>query len=224
MGIFSRTRDIVSSNVNAMLDKAENPEKMVRLMLREMEDALVEIKASCARAMANQKKLGRHATEAKAKVSEWAGKAKLAVDRVRDDLAREALLEKHRFTDRVECLEREQDNCDALVEQYQGDIIQLEEKLNTVREKQRVLVQRHVHANEKKRSQRCIRRADSSETLVKFERFEHRIEQMESEADLVNYGRRTASLNSELDQIELDEQIEHELEALKTGKEPVEVS
>lgn len=224
MGIFSRARDIVSSNVNSMLDKAENPEKMVRLMIREMEDALVEIKASCARAMADQKKIGRQAKDAKSGVDEWAAKAKLAVDKGYDDLAREALLEKHHYIERSEFLGGEQVQCDALVEQYQSDIIQLEEKLNAVREKQRVLIQRHKHAREKKRSQCCIRRADSSETLVKFERFEHRVERMEAEADLVNYGRSGISLKSKLHQLGLNDEIERELEELKTGKkEEVEV-
>ncbi|HQK77746.1 MAG TPA: PspA/IM30 family protein, partial [Candidatus Hydrogenedentes bacterium] len=100
MGIFSRVADIISSNINAMLDKAEDPEKLVRLMIREMEDTLIEIKASCAGAMAQRKKIGRQIEDVRAGEARWAERAQLAVDKGRDDLARDALLEKRRFTDR----------------------------------------------------------------------------------------------------------------------------
>ena len=90
MGIFTRFRDIISSNINAMLDKAEDPEKLISLMIREMEDTLVEIKASCAGVMANKKKLQRQMSEAQARSENWEQKAALAVTKGRDDLAREA--------------------------------------------------------------------------------------------------------------------------------------
>ena len=134
MGIFTRFRDIISSNLNAMLEKAEDPEKLVKLMIQEMEDTLVEIKASCAGAMATKKKVGRALEEALARAKEWARKAQHAVEKARDDLAREALIEKRRYQERTESLEREIALCDELVEQYQADIIQLEEKLSTARE------------------------------------------------------------------------------------------
>ncbi len=106
MGIFTRFRDIVSSNINAMLDKAEDPEKLIRLMIREMEDTLVEIKASCAGVMANSKKVQRQMEEAQSREKYWEEKAALAVNKGRDDLAREALVEKRRYAERAEALEQ----------------------------------------------------------------------------------------------------------------------
>lgn len=214
MGIFTRVRDIISSNINAMLDKAEDPEKLVKLMIREMEDTLVEIKASCAGAMASKKKVQRALEEAQGRASEWGNKAQLAVNKDREDLAREALLEKRRYIERTESLQREVDQVDALVEQYQSDIMQLEEKLASAREKQRVLVQRHIHAQGKKRAQQDIRRADATDAILRMEQFENRIERMEAEADLVNFGRKR-SLEDEFDALEDDEDLERELAELK---------
>ena len=107
MGIFTRVRDIINSNVNAMLDKAEDPEKLIRLMIQEMEDTLVEIKASCAGAIAERKKIERQHDVAKERAASWGDRAGLAVDKGRDDLAREALLEKRRYQDRARSLEQE---------------------------------------------------------------------------------------------------------------------
>jgi len=117
MGIFTRVSDIIHSNINAMLDKAEDPEKLIRLMIQEMEDTLVEIKASCAGAMATKKKVQRELDEALSRADQWGHKAQLAVNKGREDLAREALIEKRRYRERAEALEREASECDALVEQ-----------------------------------------------------------------------------------------------------------
>lgn len=214
MGIFTRVRDIISSNINAMLDKAEDPEKLVKMMIREMEDTLVEVKASCAGAMATKKRIEREIDEVRARAEEWAAKADLAVNKGRDDLAREALLEKRRFLERVETLEGEIDHCESLVDQYQADISQLEDKLASARERQRVLVQRHIHARQKQRAQYDIRKADTSDAMHRFDNFEERIEQMEAEAELVNFGRKP-SLEDEFSQLTRDEALEKELSELK---------
>ncbi|MFB0508216.1 MAG: phage shock protein PspA [Thermodesulfobacteriota bacterium] len=216
MGIFTRFRDIVSSNINAMLDKAEDPEKLIKLMIREMEDTLVEIKASCAGVMANSKKVQRQLDEVQSREEYWKERAELAVNKGRDDLAREALIEKRGYSDRADALKKELIGCDSLVEQYQDDIRQLEDKLGTARERQRILVQRHIHANRKKRAQQEIRRIDSTEAIIKFEELENRIERMEAEADLVNFGRKPA-LEGELDNLVIDDEIEKELQNLKSS-------
>jgi phage shock protein A len=215
MGIFTRFRDIISSNINAMLDKAEDPEKLIRLMIREMEDTLVEIKTACAGVMAGSKKTERQLEGLQARAQYWEEKAELAVQMGRDDLAREALIEKRKFTRRTDTLEKELSEHDLLIEQYQNDIRQLEEKLKSARDKQRLLVQRHIHAQRKMQAQKDIQRIDSTETLMKFDELENRIERMEAEADLVNYGKPT-SLEEELERLSVDEEIESELKALKT--------
>ncbi len=216
MGIFTRFRDIVSSNINAMLDKAEDPEKLIKLMIREMEDTLVEIKASCAGVLANSKKVQRQLDEVQSREEYWKERAELAVNKGRDDLAREALIERRRYSDRGDALKKDLIGFDSLVEQYQDDIRQLEDKLGTAREKQRILVQRHIHAKGKKRAQQEIRRIDSTEAIIKFEELENRIEKMEAEADLVNFGRKPA-LEGELDNLVLDDEIEKELQNLKSS-------
>jgi phage shock protein A len=215
MGIFTRFRDIISSNINAILDKAEDPEKLIKLMIREMEDTLVEIKAACAGAMASSKKTQRQLDTLNDRIHYWEEKAALAVKKGRDDLAREALVEKRRHTRRIEGLENELSEHNVLIEQYQDDIRQLEDKLKSARDKQRMLVQRHIHAHRKKEAQEEIRRVDSSDAMFKFDELESRIERMEAEADLVNFGKQSV-LDAEFDSLAVDEEIEKELQALKT--------
>ncbi|MEJ2283935.1 MAG: phage shock protein PspA [Desulfobacterales bacterium] len=217
MGIFTRFRDIISSNINAMLDKAEDPEKLIKLMIREMEDTLVEIKTACAGVMASGKKIQRQIDGHRARAQYWEEKAELAVNKGRDDLAREALIEKRKYNHRTQSLESDLVEQDQLIEQYQADIRQLEDKLKSARDKQRMLVQRHVHAHNKIQAQQELRRIDSSETLLKFDDLENRIERMEAEADLVNYGKKT-SLEDELERLAVDEEIEDELTALKSPR------
>jgi phage shock protein A len=217
MGIFTRFRDIVSSNINSMLDRAEDPEKLIRMMIREMEDTLVELKSACAGVMAETQKVLRQRDQAAERSRIWADKAELAVSKDRDDLAREALVEKRRYQQRVEVLDRELRDHHSLTDQYQTDIRQLENKLKSAREKQRLLVQRHIHAERKRRAQEDIRRADSADAVLRFDELENRIERMEAEADLVNLGR-TQDLEDQFTRLSVDEDIERELQSIKDSR------
>ena len=214
MGVFSRLRDIINSNINSMLEKAEDPEKLIKLIIQEMEDTLVEIKASCAGAMANTKKVKRALDETRQRENEWDGRAILAVQKGRDDLAREALVEKRHFRNWAEALEREVTESEDLEGKYKEDIEKLEEKLQSAREKHRLLVQRHIHARQSRRARETIRKADHHDAFVRFENFENRIERMEAEAELVNYGRKPL-LEDEFSALEGQEDIEAELAAVK---------
>ena len=214
MGIFTRMRDIVSSNINAMLDKAEDPAKLLRLMIQEMEDTLIEIKAQCAAAMAQSKTFSRQRDEVRERAEQWAEKARAAVEKGRDALAKEALLEKRRWQERVDPLEEQLNECDHLIDQYQNDITQLEGKIQSVRERQKVLLQRQAHAHTKKRAETNIRQAAGAEVLRKFEAFERRIDHIEAEADLVNYGT-GPSLEEEFEQALVDEDLDKELEEIR---------
>jgi phage shock protein A len=216
MGIFTRFRDIVGSNINSMLDRAEDPEKLIKLMIQEMEDTLIELKSACAGEMAESKKVERLLMVTEKRVADWEDKANLAVNRGRDDLARQALLEKRRHTQRAASLSNELTDHEALLTQYKEDIRQLEEKLKNARDKERLLAQRHIHASRKKRAQEEMRRIDSADAIFKFEELEHRIEHMEAEADLINFGRLT-TLEGELEGLALDEDIESELNAIKAA-------
>ena len=149
MGIFTRFSDIISSNINSMLDKAEDPEKMIKLMIHEMEDTLIELKSSCAGVIAGRKKVERKLEEIHGRRDLWANRANLAVTKGRDNLAREALIEKRRFSEIAQALESELGEYAGLVIQYQEDISELENKLNNAKEKKRVLIQRHKRASGK---------------------------------------------------------------------------
>lgn len=217
MGIFTRFSDIVSSNISAMLDRAEDPEKMIKMMIREMEDTLVELKSSCAGVIAERKKLERRLDEVNSRKTLWAERADLAVARGRDDLAREALIEKRRFAELSDSLRTEIFEHGGLIDQYHGDIRELEQKLTAAKDKKRMLVQRHKRANGKKRAQSDIRRMDSVDTMRRFEDLERRIDGMEAEADMVNFGRQP-TLDEEFDTLATDEEIERELAKLKAAK------
>ncbi len=219
MGIFTRVRDIVESNINAALDKAENPEKLVKHMIREMEDTLVELKAACAGAMASTKKACRNMQAVNAQIRHWEDRAELAVERNREGLAREALSAKRHYHDEAKTVQREVDQLEELVSQYKSDIVQIEDKLGQARERQRVLVQRHKHAIHKKRAQQELRKFDTSQVFVKFEEFAQRLDRAEAEADLVNYGRgRNQTQEDNFRDMEKDDSIEAELERLKDAK------
>jgi phage shock protein A len=215
MGIFTRFRDIVGSNLNSMLDRAEDPEKLIKLMIQEMEDTLIELKAACAGMMAESKRVEHQQAANARRTKYWDDNAKLAVNKGREDLAREALIEKRRFVQRTESLTNELTEHQVLLDQYHDEIRQLEEKLKSAREKERLLVQRHIYATRKRRAQEEMRRIDNTDTIIKFEDFEHRIEHMEAEADLVNFGRKS-NLENELERLAMDEEIENELRSLKT--------
>lgn len=214
MSIFSRFRDIVSSNINAMLDKAEDPEKLIRLMIQEMEDTLVELKANCASAMADSTRALRNKEAAEQKAEEWGARAELALSKNREDLAREALLEKRSLQQEAEARASETASLQEVVSQYQSDIRQLEEKLEGARQKHRVLVQRHTQARTRYQAQTRIRKADTSDVLLRFDSFEQRIDRMEAEAGLVNYGRQR-SLDDEFSKLHNDDALEQELSDLK---------
>jgi phage shock protein A len=217
MGIFTRFKDIVSANINAMLEKAEDPEKMIRLMIQEMEETLIELKASCAGIIADKMKIQRDLSECQDNIKKWEERAKLAVDKGREDLAREALLEKQRYQNHVKVLEEQVKKFESLISQSQSDIGRLEEKINGAREKQRLLIQRHIHAQRKIRAENNIRRARSSEAMIRFEEYEHRIDRMEAAADLVNPEEKNkqATLEQQFRHLENDETIEKELQKMK---------
>jgi len=215
MGIFSRFRDIVASNINAILDRAEDPEKMVRLMIQEMEDTLIEVKSACAGVMADQKKLERALSDATSEHEGWESRAKVAVSKGRDDLARKALAEKRRFAQRVQFCEEEQERIKSVVANYQDDMRQLEAKLNDAREKQRSIIQRRSAAMTRHQTQTHIRRVDTSEAFAKFEAYEHGIDRLEAEAHVIDSYRPKETLHDEFADLEHEEEIEQELATLK---------
>jgi phage shock protein A len=217
MGVFTRFRDIVSANINSMLDHAEDPEKMIKLMIHEMEDTLIELKTSCAGVLAGRKKIERKLEEINSKTNLWDERAALAVAKGRDNLAREALVEKRRFARIGASLDSDLSEYRNLIDKYQEDISELENKLNNAKEKKRVLVQRHKSATGSKRAQEEIRRSTSSDTMARFDKLESRIDQMEAEAELVNVDRKP-TIDEEFNTLSTDVEIENELAKIKAAQ------
>lgn len=219
MGIFTRFRDIVSSNINAMLDSAEDPEKMIKMMIREMEDTLIEIKSSCAGVLAGRKKVQRRLEDIIERAGLWSDRAKLAVAKGKDNLAREALIEKRRFSELAETIKNEISGYGDIIKQYQDDIGELEGKLTSAKKKKGNLVQRHKKAKNKKRAQEDIRNMDSADTMARFEHLESRIDRMEAEAEMVNFAKEQ-NLDNQFEDLASDDEIEQELAKIKSASSP----
>jgi phage shock protein A len=218
MGVFSRFKDIISSNINAMLDKAEDPEKMIRLMIQEMEETLVELKSSCASIMANRSSTERDIGALKANADKWEERAGLAIGKGREDLAKEALIEKKRYLQQIDVLKVNVSGFDHLISNAHTDIEKLEAKIAAARDKQQVLVKRHIRAGQSLRVQKEIRKADSNDALRRFDAYEQRIDRLEAEASLVNGMARTSpvrTLEDEFERLESQDSVDGELAALK---------
>jgi phage shock protein A len=221
MGIFSRFSDIVNANINAVLEKAEDPEKIIRLMIQEMEDTLVEIRSAAAKCIADRKELGRHMQHLEHEQEEWARRAELAVRREREDLARAALVEKQAIGDQVEQMRAERENLDAQLDKFNADITQLQGKLNDAKTRQRSIVIRHKTASSQLSARKHIHSDRLDEMLFRFENAERRIDRMESEAEAISMGR-GRNLADEIAGLEDDDRVEAELADLKSkfGQNP----
>jgi len=216
MGVFTRFKDIMSANINSLLDKAENPEKMIRLMIQEMEDTLVELKSACAAKMAAKTKAEREAREVESAMERWMARAQLAVEKKKDDLAREALNEKMKYARDLDVLKTDVDQYEKLISECKDNIIKIEEKLQTVRQKHKLLIQRGVHAKEQKKARETIREAAGSKAFQRFSELEGRIERMEAEAEMAGVSS-PSGLEDEFQKLESNSDIEAELQALKNS-------
>ena len=215
MGIFSRFSDIVNANINAVLEKAEDPEKIIRLMIQEMEDTLVEIRSAAAKCIADRKELGRHIEHLEREQEEWARRAELAVRRDREDLARAALAEKQEIGDQVVRMHAEFGNLDAQLEKFNADITQLQSKLNDAKIRQRSIVIRHKTASSQLSARKHIHSDRLDEMLFRFENAERRIDRMESESEAIGMGR-GKNLADEIAGLEGNDRVEAELADLKS--------
>jgi phage shock protein A len=202
------------------LEKAEDPEKLIRLMIQEMEDTLVEIRSAAAKCIADRKELGRHIEHLEREQEEWARRAELAVRREREDLARAALSEKQALGDQVERMKAEFDGVDAQLDKFNADITQLQSKLNDAKTRQRSIVIRHKTASSQLSARKHIHSDRLDEMMFRFESAERRIDRMESEAEAISMGR-GKTLADEIAGLEGDDRVEAELADLKSrvGKE-----
>ena len=214
MSIFSRLSDIINANINNLLEKAEEPEKIIRLMIQEMEDTLVEIRSAAAKCIADRKEHKRRIEYLSSDQEEWARRAELAVRNDREDLARAALSEKQGINDQIEQLQLEMDSLDAQFARFNDDIGKLQSKLSDAKKRQRSIMIRHKTATSQLAARKHIHDDRLDDMLFRFEDAERKIDRVESEGESLDIGRRQ-SLAGEIEDLESDDRVDEALADLK---------
>ena len=223
MGIFSRMTDIINSNINSILDQAEDPPKMIRLIIQEMEDTLVEVRSSSARVLAERKTADRRRAQVLDDIQNWEDKAKLAISKGREDLARAALQEKRVIEEELAVVEAELTATDDHITQLNDEIGQLQQKLSEAKAKQKTLIMRSKTVESRIKVKRQMHREALDDAFTKFDHFERRMDNLEGQLESMDLGREVApDLATEIDSLVEDEKINEELSRLKKemGKVP----
>lgn len=221
MSMFSRMTDIVQANINAMLDKAEDPEKVVRLIIQEMEETLVEIRSEAAKFIAEQKYLSRQLEKCEKEAANWQEKAQLAVDKDKDELARAALAEKQRHTQKAEALQQQYDTLTESLTKLQEDTGRLNAKLSEAKAKQKALVSRKQSAAVRLKAKNVEHSSKIENAMSRFEQYEQRIDNLEAQVDAYDLTSRSgeaSSLEAEFKALEGGDAIDKELAELKKNK------
>ena len=216
MGIFSRFSDIINSNLTALLDRAEDPAKMVRMMIQEMEETLVEVRTSSARVLADRKEQERRLLRLQQDVQDWESKARLALGKGRDDLARAALTEKQAVEETVRLAERELKVIEEQLSVLNEEIGQLQQKLDDAKAKQQSLLAREQTSRSRMDIRRSSNREKLEEAFRKFEAYERKMDNMEAEVEAQDLGC-SRTLHDEFAELERNDKVESELEALKAS-------
>ncbi len=216
MGIFSRTLDILAANFNDLLDKADDPAKMIRMIIMEMEETLVEVRASAARTIADQKEMQRHLLKLDALQADWAEKAQLALSKDREDLARAALVEKKKAGDMAGQLQAEVGVLDDSLRAYEADIDKLQTRLREARSRQSQIMARLESAENRVKLRTLLSTERVDEALARFDQLERRVDHAEGRADALKMAQAgKPTLADEIAALEGSDKIDEELEALK---------
>jgi phage shock protein A len=214
MGIFTRFSDIVNSNINAILDKAEDPEKIVRLMIQEMEDTLVEVRSAAARSIADKKDLNRKLESLDRELRDWEDKAELAVRKGREDLAKAALVEKSRVSSAAEVFKQDDIAVDEGLSKLNEDIARLEGKLEDAKARQKALLARHKTASSRLAVRKKIHDYKIDDAMIRFEQYTKRIDDVEGRVEAYDLGL-PKDLNHEFASLQAEDSVKDELDALK---------
>jgi phage shock protein A len=217
MGIFNRARDIFAANFNDLLDQADDPQKMIRMIIMEMEETLVEVRASAARTIADQKEMHRHTVKLDRLQADWAEKAQLALSKDREDLARAALMEKKKASDMADQLKQEIAVLDDALRAYEKDIEKLQVRLREARSRQTAIAARLESAENRVKLRTLMSTERTDEALARFDQLERRVDYAEGRADALSLsdGSNKQSLAEEIAALEGSDKIDAELEEMK---------
>lgn len=221
MSVFSRLTDIVNSNINSLLDKAEDPEKMVRLIIQEMEETLVEVRTASARAIADKKELARRGEWFVQEAGDWDRKAEVAVRKGRDDLARAALMERNRAMESAEAVRNELGVLESTLAKLADDTGALQQKLKDAKARQNAIVIRGKAATTRLSVRRQLHESNIDDAIERFEQYERKMDDLEGQIEAYDLGKR--NLSEEIEELEHDEHIDAELNKLKarlSGRNP----
>jgi len=214
MGLFTRFTDIVNANINSMLDKAEHPEKMIRLIIQEMEETLVEVRSTAAKNIAEKKTLVREIRNLEASIENWHNKAELALSKGREDLAKSALTEKHKAKEQVDYVKEQLTQLDEYLNGVQEDAQRLQEKLSEAKRRQEALILRQQSAQVRLKVREKAAVHNIEEAIGKFERYQQKIDKVEAQIEAYDMTQ-NSDLDSQFRALETDDNIELELEQLK---------
>lgn len=216
MSIFNRLSDIINSNISSLLDKAEDPEKMIRMVIQEMEETLVEVRSGTAKVIAEKKPLPRRSEQYKKQAADWETKAELALSKGREDLAKAALNEKANINSTVDITEADLAKLDETLDKLSSEIEQLQAKLNDARARQKTIVMRTKATNSRLDVSRQLHNYSIDNAMDKFEYYEKKIDQMEGQMEGSKIHQEKRGLQNEFDDLARQESIDQELEELKT--------
>jgi phage shock protein A len=213
MSVFSRMTDIINSNLNALLDKAEDPEKMVRLIIQEMEETLVEVRTTSARTIADKKELVRRRDWLKEESAEWERKAEVAIRKGRDDLARAALVERNKAAETAESAARELQLLEETLAKLSDDTAALQMKIKDAKTRQNAIIMRGKAAKTRLGVKRQLHDVNLDDAIQRFEQYERKMDDLEGQIEAFDLGQRT--LADEIKDLEGGEKIDEDLRALK---------
>ncbi|WP_029011901.1 phage shock protein PspA [Niveispirillum irakense] len=214
MGIFSRLGDIVNSNINAILDRAEDPEKLVRLIIQEMEDTLVEVRSSAVKTVAEKKEIERKLVELRRESEDWQRKAEFALSKDREDLAKGALVAKAKLAEAAEQMATELSRLDTALAKTNEDIGALQQKLADAKSREKALIARHKTATNRLKVRTQLYDERITDALSRFDQVERNLDVLEGRSDVLGMGR-SKSLDEEIAELEAESKVESELAALK---------
>jgi len=214
MGLFSRFTDIVNANLNNMLDKAEHPEKMIRLIIGEMEETLVEVRSTAAKNIAEQKTLARRVKLTKENITHWHNKTELALSKSRDDLAKSALAEKHKCQAELTQLDSENALLTEILTEIQEDAQRLQDKLNEAKRRQEALMLRQESAEVRLKVRETAVIHNIDEAMAKFERYQQKIDRLEAQVESYDFTE-NQDLSTQISALAKDDDVEAELDEMK---------